>query len=202
MWMRLRRHWQQKKLRDPSYSGLFDEHPDELVSLDCETTSLKIAEAELLSIGAVKIRGNSILSSAHFYVLVRPERPLEASNVSIHGLRPRDLSEGIQAQDAVRQLLEFVGGRPLVGYYLSYDVAVLNRYIKPMLGIGLPQRQIEVSGRYFDYKMKQNPGAYIDLRLAKICADLGTPALPRHDALNDAISAGMIYLQLKRKGFG
>ena len=31
-------------------------------------------EAELLSIGAVRIRGNRVLTSESFYMLVKPER--------------------------------------------------------------------------------------------------------------------------------
>lgn len=198
----LKRQWQRRMLKDPRYTSLFVDDTQEVVSVDCETTSLKVQEAELLSIGAVKLRGNRILSSQSFYVLVKPTRKLESRNISIHGLRPMDVSEGLDADDAVRQLLDFIGGRPLVGYYLEYDVAVLNKYVRGITGIGLPNRQIEVSGRYYDYKFKQNPGAYIDLRLAELIADLQVPALPRHDALNDAITAGMLYLALKQRGFG
>ena len=198
----LKRQWQRRMLKDPRYGTLFVDDTQEVVSVDCETTSLKVQEAELLSIGAVKLRGNRILSSQAFYVLVKPTRKLESRNISIHGLRPMDVSEGLDADDAVRQLLDFIGGRPLVGYYLEYDVAVLNKYVRGITGISLPNRQIEVSGRYYDYKFKQNPGAYIDLRLAELIADLQVPALPRHDALNDAITAGMLYLALKQRGFG
>nr|WP_199064235.1 3'-5' exonuclease [Chromobacterium sp. ASV5] len=198
----LRRQWRLSRLRDPRYAHLFDEHPDELVSVDCETTSLNVAKAELLSIGAVKIRGNRILSSESLYLLVKPETPPEGDNVRIHGLRPRDVSQGMPASEAVLRLLDFAGGRPLLGYYLEYDVAVLDKYLRPLLGIGLPQRQIELSARYYDYKFRQNPGAHIDLRLACLHQDLAIPALPRHDALNDALSAAMLYQALRQRGFG
>ena len=142
----LRRSWSQRKLSDPKYAHLFEEHPDELVSFDCETTSLNVKEAEIISIGAVKIRGNKVLTSDSFYVLVKPEGVMQASNVKVHGLRPKDVSNGIPINEAIYQLLDFMGGRPLVGYYLEYDVALVNKYLKPLLGITLPQKQIEVSG--------------------------------------------------------
>ncbi|MCD5363574.1 3'-5' exonuclease [Chromobacterium aquaticum] len=198
----LLRQWQRRRLRDPAYAAMYQEHPDELVSLDCETTSLDPAAAELLSIGAVKLRGNRILASEALYLLVRPRQAPSADNVRIHGLRPLDVSQGLAAEDAVRRLLDFIGGRPLLGYYLEYDLAVLNRYVRPWLGVPLPQRRIEISGRYYDYKLRQNPDAHIDLSLASICRDLDMPTLPRHDALNDAINAAMLYLALKRRGYG
>jgi DNA polymerase-3 subunit epsilon len=198
----LNRHWQRRRLSDQRYAMLFDECPDEIVSVDCETTSLNVAEAELLSIGAVRLRGTRILSSASFYLLVRPEKRPDAGNVSVHGLRPRDVDSGISPQEAVYQLLDFIGGRPLVGYYLEYDVAVLNKYVKGLIGCTLPNRQIEISGRYYDYKLRQQPDSHVDLKLQTIVDELKIPALPRHDALNDAITAGMLYLALKQRGFG
>ncbi len=198
----LKKQWAAHRLKDPRFAMLLQEQNEELVSIDCETTSLNVRDAELLSIGAVKIRGQRILSSESFYVLVRPERKPDAGSVRIHGLRPRDVSDGLAPEDAITRLLHFIGGRPLVGYYLEYDVAILNKYVQPLTGIKLPNRQIEVSGRYYDYKLRQNPDSNVDLRLATLVDDLRVPALPRHDALNDAITASMLYLALKKRGFG
>jgi DNA polymerase-3 subunit epsilon len=199
---KLRRRWQRARLRDPAWSGLFDEHDDEIVSLDCETTSLDVAEAELLSIGAVKLRGNRILHSEALYLLVKPENTPSAGNIAVHGLRRIDLADALPPREAVLRLLAFIGGRPLLGYYLEYDVAVLNKYVKPLLDIGLPQRRIELSARYYDYRFRQRPDSHIDLSLDALHQALAVPALPRHDALNDALSAAMLYQALRQRGFG
>lgn len=196
----LKKTWAQRKLSDPQYAHLFDEHPDEFVSFDCETTSLNVKEAEILSIGAVKIRGNKVLTSDAFYVVVKPEGIMQASNVTVHGLRPKDVSGGIPVQDAVRQLLDYIGGRPLVGYYIEYDVALVNKFLKPMMGIKLPNRAIEVSGIYYDQELKNNPDGYVDLRMATIIDKLKFPDLPRHDALNDSINVALMYLALMARG--
>ncbi|MCE1176916.1 MAG: 3'-5' exonuclease [Burkholderiales bacterium] len=192
----LKKTWAQRKLSDSQYAHLFDEHPDELVSFDCETTSLNVKEAEILSIGAVKIRDNKVLTSDAFYVVVKPEGIMQASNVKVHGLRPKDVSGGVPVQDAVRQLLDYIGGRPLVGYYLEYDMALVNKFLKPMMGIKLPNRAIEVSGIYYDQELKNNPDGHVDLRMATIIEKLKFPDLPRHDALNDAINVALMYLAL------
>ena len=196
----LKKTWAQRKLSDPQYAHLFDEHPDEFVSFDCETTSLNVKEAEILSIGAVKIRGNKVLTSDAFYVVVKPEGIMQASNVTVHGLRPKDVSGGIPVQDAVRQLLDYIGGRPLVGYYIEYDVALVNKFLKPMMDIKLPNRAIEVSGIYYDQELKNNPDGYVDLRMATIIDKLKFPDLPRHDALNDSINVALMYLALLARG--
>ena len=197
MFERFWRERERKRLKEEKYQVLYQEHPDELVSFDCETTSLNVKEAEIISIGAVKIRGNTVLTSESFYVLVKPEGMMEATNVTIHGLRPKDLSNGIPVETAIEQFLDFVGGRPLVGYYLEYDVAMINKFLKPMLGIQLPQKQIEVSSIYYRQEMKKKYyDTYVDMRMAPMIKKLKIPDLPRHDALNDSINVALMYLAL------
>lgn len=200
MLKRFLRQRERRKLTDPAYGFLFDTLPDEWVSLDCETTSLDIKEAEILSIGAVKIRRNEILASESFYVLVKPEHPLKAANITVHGLRPKDLSDGIAAEEAVRQLLEFIGGRGLVGYYLAYDVALINQFLKPMAGIKLPNPQTDISELFRRWQHKsQSHDDFVDLRMEAMLKKLELSGLPRHNALNDAITAAVMYLMLKQR---
>ena len=196
----LSKNWNLKKLKDHQYEFLFNEHPEEFVSFDCETTSLNVKEGEIISIGAVKIRGNTVLTSESFYIVVKPEGKMTATNVTIHGLRPKDVSNGVPINEALEQFLEFIGGRPLIGYYLEYDVAMINKYLKPMLGIKLPHKRIEVSKLYYDQEYRKNPhNGYVDLRMASIIKNLNFPDLPRHDALNDSINVALMYLTLKAR---
>ncbi|MDO4641909.1 MAG: 3'-5' exonuclease [Neisseria sp.] len=195
-----KRRRERARLKDSHYDFLFHENSEEFVSFDCETTSLDVKEAEIISIGAVKIRGNRILTSESFYVLVKPEGMMEAANVTIHGLRPKDLRNGLPIEAALRLFLDFIGGRSLVGYFLEYDVAMVNKFLKPMLGIRLPNKQIEVSSIYYRQEMqKKFYDSYVDMRMAPMIAKLGIPDLPRHDALNDSINVAMMYLALQAR---
>lgn len=201
----LKRGWQQRLLKDPQWSFLFEPPPkDEWVSLDCETTGLNTRTDEIISVGAVRIRGQRIMSSERLEVLVRPEKGVSAESIRVHRLRAQDVQGGLPAAEAMRRVLQFIGSRPLVGYYLEFDVAMLNRAIKPLIGIGLPQPKIEVSALYHDYKFKQLPPSHqqgnvdIDLRFATIMADLGLPTRDAHDALNDAVMAALAFIKLKQ----
>ncbi len=148
------------------------------------------------------------MTSERLELLVRPERGVSADSVRIHRLRERDLAEGLPAETAAKQLMRFIGSRPVVGYFLEFDVAMLHRVIWPLLGQGLPQRKIEVSGLYYDYKYRQLP-AYeqqqspeIDLRFATMMHDLGLPLREAHDALNDAVMAALAFIKLRKLGAG
>ena len=118
--------------------------------------------------------------------------------------------QGLPIDEAMKRLMYFIGSRPLVGYYLEFDVAMINRALFPMLGMGLPQPQVEVSSLYYDYKFRQLPAyqqqgnANIDLRFATLMQDLGLPVRDAHDALNDAVMAGLAFIKLRelRGGVG
>ena len=194
-----------RRLKRPEFAFVFDTPPpDEWVSLDCETTGLDVGRDEIISIGAVRIVGQRIMTSERLELLVRPERGVSAGSVRIHRLREQDVAQGLPVEDAVKQLLHFIGSRPLVGYYLEFDVAMLNRAVRPLLGIGLPQPKVEVSALYYEHKFKQLPpyqqhdNADIDLRFDRLMADLQLPVRDAHDALNDAVMAALAFIKLRQ----
>jgi DNA polymerase-3 subunit epsilon len=200
----VRRRWLLYHLTDPHFAFMYDPPPPgEWVAVDCETTGLDVHRDEIISIGAVRIVGNRLLTSEKLEMLVRPERRrLKADSVRVHGLREQDVAQGIKPEEAMRRLLEFIGSRPLVGYFLEFDVAMLNREIWRLLGVRLPQPKIEVSAMYYDYRNRQLPshlqGGEIDLRFATMMNDLELPLRGAHDALNDAVMAGLAFVKLRR----
>ena len=95
------------------------------------------------------------------------------------------------------EFLEFIGSRTLVGYFLEFDINMINKYLKPMLGIKLPNKALEVSAIYHDYKMEIIPQGHIDLRFNTIMDELKIPNFGKHDAFNDALMTSMIFVKLK-----
>ena len=204
-WGKLKREWLLYHLGDPTFRFMFEPPPlNEWVALDCETTGLNVRTDEIISIGAVRIVGKRIMTSERLELLVRPERGISAQSVRIHRLRERDVAQGLPIDEAMKRLMHFIGSRPLVGYYLEFDIAMLNRAIWPLLGQGLPQAKIEVSALYYDYKFRQLPAyqqqdnADIDLRFVTLMQDLNLPLREAHDALNDAVMAALAFIKLRQ----
>ena len=173
--------------------------PGEVVSLDCETTGLDPRRDDIVAIAAVLIRGNRIVASSRFQALVRPEDAQAGpESIKVHRLRQRDVADAQPMRQVLPALLRFIGGRPLVGYYIDFDVRMLDKYAMDLIETKLPNPQIEVSALYYERKYGDAPaGSTFDLRFDRILADLGIPKLEAHDALNDAIMAGMAYLALR-----
>ena len=187
-----------KNLNDEQYRFLFEEAPlDEVVVFDTETTGLNPKKDEILSIGAVIVKENKILTSQKFELFVKPSKDIKEESIKIHQICNIDLENGCEPKEAMEQFLHFIGSRPLVGYYIDFDVKMVNKYIKPLIGITLPNPKIEVSGIYHDKKIKLIPEGTIDLRFDVMMKDLGLPIFGKHDALNDAVMTAMMYVKLQ-----
>ncbi|RTE66852.1 3'-5' exonuclease [Amphritea opalescens] len=170
---------------------------DEVVSLDCETTSLNIKEGEILSIGAVKIKGRKVMTSERLDIKLKPPKSLTGDSIKIHKIRAADLIDGVDMDEALEQVLAFVGNRPILGYYVNYDVRMLEKYLRPRYGFGLPGKAIELSHVYHDIIKWRYVGGDIDLRFDTISKQLDIPMLERHTALGDAITVALMYVRLK-----
>jgi len=199
MWGNFKRKRNLSNLKDKNFAFLFDEEmSEELIVFDTETTGLNPKNDEILSIGAVKIQNNKIITSQTFEVYLKNSKEISSKSIEIHGIRECDLHNAIESQEAIKDFLHFIGNRRLVGYYLEFDVSMINKYIKPMLGITLPNTMIEVSEIYYDREITLIPQGNIDLRFDTILKKCGVPDMGAHNAVNDAIMTAMIYLKLTK----
>ena len=195
----LKKKWNRKHLTDERFAFLFEDlkNSEEVVVFDCETTGLSPKKDDIISIGAVKVKGNKILTDEALHIFVKQDKQISHESITIHQIRHCDLEDAIPIKEAIEQFLHYIGNKTLVGYYLEFDVAMINKYIKPMMGITLPNRQEEVSAIYYDKKIPTIPQGNIDLGFEAILTDLDLPKLQAHDALNDAVMTAMIYLKLQ-----
>jgi DNA polymerase-3 subunit epsilon len=198
MFRRLLRRIDRLRLRDERWLPLFDEDPSgEVVSVDCETTGFDTGRDDIVSIAAIRVARNRILTSSAFRATVRPRAAMRADAIRVHRLRSIDVADARPIDEVLPEFLDFVGGRPLVGYWIDYDVAMLDRVVRATHGFRLPNRRIEVSALYYELKYRgAPPGTRIDLSFAAIARDLGLRPLPLHDAFNDALSAAEMWILL------
>ncbi|PLY07832.1 MAG: DNA polymerase III subunit epsilon [Arcobacter sp.] len=190
--------WRKKNLKDPKYLYLFEKPPmDEYICLDCETTGLNPKKDEILSIGAVIVKKNKILMRKTLNIFLKPSKHVTEESIKIHHIRPVDLENAVEPEIAIKELLDFMGNRPIIGYYIKFDVAIISKYTKKYIGIALPNHQVEVSSMYYKTKKRSSDYEFVDLKFDTIMKELDIPELGKHDALNDAIMTSMIFLKLR-----
>jgi len=116
----------------------------------------------------------------------------------VHRLRPADVAQSPFIRKVLPSLLHFIGGRPLVGRYLDFDIALLDKYVLPYIQIELPNRRIEVSKLYYERQYADAPAnTVVDLSFASMLTDLCIPPLAQHDAFNDALMTAMMDVVLR-----
>ena len=200
MFNSIKNYFNRKNLKDEKYTFLFDKAVEnEYICFDCETTGLNPLEDDIISIGAVLIKDNTIVSSKKFVRFIKPKTKLQIEAIKVHHIRECDLEEAEDIDTVIEEFLEFIGNRKLVGYYLEFDIAMINKYLKPKFGIKLPNKSYEVSAIYHDYKIEMIPQSNIDLRFDTIMKELDIPAFGKHDAYNDALMTAMMFLKLKNQ---
>ena len=200
----LRREWRLRQLKDPAYAFLFEPAPaDEWVSLACATSGHDLKHDQILSVCALRVSDQRVLASERLELLLKPTRPVPPEALRAHRLREQELAQGLEAKEAMQRLLRFIGSRPLLGYYLEFDVAMLDQIVKPLIGIGLPQQQLEVSSLYYDWRLKQlqpyqQDGVYVDLRYSSMLQALDLPERGSPDPLDRAVLTALAFIKLRQ----
>ena len=199
MFNKIKNLFNKRNLKDNRYLYLFDKPiNNEYVCFDCETTGLNPKKDNIISIGAVLIKNNTT-TSKKFIKLVKSSTKLQEESIKVHMIREMDLENANNIDEVIEEFLAFIGNRALVGYYLEFDIAMINKYLKPKLGITLPNKTYEVSAIYHDYKIEKIPQSHIDLRFDTIMEDLDIPFMGKHDSYNDALMTSLIFIKLKNQ---
>ncbi|TLS72304.1 3'-5' exonuclease [Aliarcobacter thereius] len=199
MFNSIKNHFYKKRLKDKRFNFLFDKPSnDEYICFDCETTGLDPLIDDIISIGAVIIKNNTIIASKKFIRYVKPKsNQLKENSIKIHHLRKCDLENACNIDDVILEFLYFIGNRKIVGYFLDFDLEMINKYLKPIIGINLPNKKYEVSEIYHDFKIDLIPQSFVDLRFKSILNELNLPNFGTHDSYNDALMTALIFIKLK-----
>lgn len=196
----LRRVADRRRHANGEYAWLF--HPytgDEVVVIDTETTGPDTRHAELVSIAAVRVRGDHIQTSDSLDMRLRRPDSLTGDSIRIHGLRGVDLDDGESVDVALARLLDFVGNRPLVGWHLGFDLAILNRELRPRFGFELPNATVDVAQLWRRRLRRQHPEIDSLSRFESAAKRLNVPIMGRHTALGDAVTTALMFLRLERE---
>ncbi|CAA6799214.1 MAG: DNA polymerase III epsilon subunit (EC [uncultured Sulfurovum sp.] len=195
---KLKKNYKKSQLKRDEFSFLFDEdQEEEFVSFDCETTGLNPKKDEILSIGAVKIKDNKIELNNSFERFLKSIQEIPEETIKIHYIRPCDLENTVETKIAIEEFLHFIGNRTLIGYYIKFDIAMINKYAKALIGTTIPNKSIELSSMYYKRHHKKSSHEFVDLKFNTIMEKLDLPQLGQHDAVNDAVMSAMMYLKLK-----
>ncbi|OLO02856.1 MULTISPECIES: 3'-5' exonuclease [Salinicola] len=195
----LRRAADRRRQGHGRYDWLFSPYAgDELVAIDCETTGLDTRTAELVSIAAVRIKGERVMTSDSLDLHLQPPASLHGDSIKIHRLRGVDLNDGDELGEALEKFLDFIGNRPLLGWCVDYDLAVIDRQLRPLFGFGLPNPCVDVARLYRREMHRTRPQLEPTMNFERVAEALNVPVMGRHTALGDATTTALMYVRLKK----
>ncbi len=126
----------------------------EYVVVDTELTGLDPKKDEMVSVGAIRMKGGSILLGEIFYREVLPKR-LSTDAVVIHNILPSELKECPEVKRVIPELLEFMSGAVLVGYSLRIDIVFLKKHFEEA-GVKFPKvKKVDVYNLHLWLKKKE-----------------------------------------------
>lgn len=161
----------------------------EFTVIDFETTDKDPARAEIIDIGAVRVRDGQLLSE--YQTLVRPRAAIPASASEVHGLHAEDLANERTFREVWPEFRAFCGDNTLVahnGYH--FDFRILERSVQE----DDPAYVIDGS---FDTLLLARDLVRTSCKLGDLARAFGIDPGRSHRALDDARTLAQVFLKLK-----
>lgn len=171
------------------------------VIFDTESSSLSISSAQLLSIGAVKIKSNSISMKEIFDCYIDTGKSGVRGNVHIHEIMASGKEERKEKKEALLDFLKFIGNSILVAHHAKHDISLVDRYLSEIFpGVRLVNKVIDTAELVIEKDQQNNPSNKINSENYSLDALLkryNIEAIDRHTALGDAYSTALLFLKIR-----
>jgi DNA polymerase-3 subunit epsilon len=173
--------------------------------LDTELTGLSASKEEIVSIGAVRVRGLAIAPGESFSALVRPSIPLPKTSTLIHRITPEAIAQSPPLAEVLPGLIEFCKGTLIVGHHVGLDMSFINRACKKNHGQPMANPCLDTMRMAMLWREKRTPSHYeqYNLSISYVLTDLARefdlPRFTAHEALGDALQTAYLFIYLARK---
>jgi len=169
----------------------------DIVAVDMETTGLDPKKDEILSIGLVEIRSQSIRLDTAWHEIIRLDRALPEETVVIHQITDDQKAQGRPLEDVLPELLARLSGKTMLVHFKRIEQGFLDAACHRLYGAPFVIPIIdtlELGQRVFErrnHTIQPN-----DLRLFNLRTRYNLPAYKAHNALNDALATAELFLAM------
>lgn len=180
------------------------------MALDFETTGMDPARHAIVSIGMVPFTLARIRPAAGDYWVVRPERPLDAASVVLHGITHAQVAAAPAIEEVLDRVLASLAGHMVVVHYRPIERPFLDAACQRTYGshcLFPLVDTMEIEARH----TRRGPMARLrralrlgqdSIRLADSRARYGLPAYGSHHAKLDALATAELLLAQVARHYG
>lgn len=215
-WLRARRMPKhpcmiENEQRLKSFDQTGDIESYDIVCFDTELTGLNVRHDQIVSIGAVRIRGLRIIAGDNFFTYMQPTRDLPKDSTLVHRITPQQIKRAPSAAEVLPEFVQYCSDSVLLGHYVLIDLAFLNRALAKTLGgkIRNPSLDSVKLAAAFHLQQQKHERAVGKkgqraFNLNKLSVEHGIPLFEQHDALEDALQTAYLFLFLAKnlRGLG
>jgi len=162
----------------------------ETVVFDLETTGFNPAGGdEIISFGAVLLKGMELQEAETFYSLVNPKRKIPHTITELTGIT-NEMAEGApELMQVLHDFISFVGRRLLIAHASAHDKQFLNQALWRTSKISLNHRVLDTM-----MIAKWLEPALQDYSLDYLLEQNGIAVKERHHALQDSVMTAKLWL--------
>jgi DNA polymerase III subunit epsilon len=161
----------------------------EVVVFDMETTGFFPEKGdEIISIGAVKMKGSEIQLQDTFYSLIRSKNPIPSEITTLTNIHDNDLLTAPDIAEVLMKFFRFTTSRILVAHHSKHEQSFMQKATWDHMRTRFQHRVIDTSflTRIFAPSSGSQP-------LEEICIDCGIEIKNRHNALGDALMTAELW---------
>ncbi|QHT62010.1 3'-5' exonuclease [Paenibacillus lycopersici] len=167
----------------------------EVVVFDLETTGFYPANGdEIISFGAVMLKGGQLLEERTFYSLVNPKRSVPRPISELTGITNEMVRDAPELMQVLHDFMAFVGKRLLIAHASGHDKQFLNSALWRTSKVNLTHRVLDtiMVAKWLD-------SGRASYHLDDLLEQSGIVIGQRHHALEDAVMTARLWLHyLKR----
>ncbi|KKI93845.1 exonuclease [Bacillus sp. SA1-12] len=153
-----------------------------VIVFDIETTGFYPEQGDqIISIGAIKVKGNKINENETFYSLVRSDKLLTDEISQLTGLYDTQLQQAPPLSEVLFQFFQFAQDYTLVAHHANHEKIFLQHASWKLYRAPFKHRLVDMS---FLYRIAEPDVKLITLE--ECCEHNGIPIIGRHHALEDA----------------
>lgn len=163
----------------------------EVVVFDLETTGFYPYNGdEILSFGAVLLRGREMFPDRTFYSLVNPKRRVPKHISELTGISNEMVADAPDLMQVLHDFMEFCGKRLLIAHGSGHDKQFLNAALWKTSKVNLTHRVLDTMmvAKWLDPK-RESYG------LDELLEEEKIPVTQRHHALKDSLMQAELWLK-------
>ncbi|MGB5818868.1 MAG: 3'-5' exonuclease [Saonia sp.] len=171
----------------------------EFVVLDTETTGFDFDQDRILCIGALSLKNRTIAINKSLEIYIAQEH-YDSRTAEIHGILKRGNITKVSEEEAITQLLGYLGNKVIVAHHAPFDIQMINKALKRL---GLPKLKNTVLDTAVLYKktllrsyLLQKKETYA---LEELADKFDISKKDRHTAIGDAYITAIAFLKILNK---